>query len=161
MKRQLLAALLCVLLLPLGCAGGSEKIVGKDVKKTDIRDFYWTYDTSTYPPEFLRYRFYVEDSAYRFFWERREGNVWPLTEEHRTASGTLTLSDAEWDALWNCLANGAVTKRTGNTSSGGSGPWTFLYWTKDKGEWQVFSFASWDAEKRFNALCETLRERAE
>ena len=113
MKRQLLAALLCVLLLPLGCAGVSEKIVGKDVKKTDIRDFYWTYDTSTYPPEFLRYRFYVEDSAYRFFWERREGNVWPLTEEHRTASGTLTLSDAEWDALWNCLENGCRHKAHG------------------------------------------------
>ncbi len=159
MKKRLFAALLCVLLLPLGCAGGREKIVGKAVKKADIRDFYWTYDASTYPPDFLRYRFYVEDGAYKFFWERREGDHWPLTEADRTASETIDLTEAEWDALWACLENGTVTRRTDNAESGSSGPWTFLYWEGDKGDWQVFSFASWDAQTSFEALCASLAER--
>ncbi len=161
MKKRLLAALLCAMLLPFGCTLGQERTVGKDIRRDDVRDFYWTYDASTNPPAFLRYRFYIEDGAYRFFWERREGNHWPLTEPDRTAFATIDLTEAEWDAFWACIENGTVTRRSDNADSGDSGPWTFLYWEGDKGKWQVFSFASWDAENQFNTLCETLRERAE
>ena len=48
-----------------------KKTVGKDILSDDITDFYYTYDTSTYPPEFQRYRFYAEDGRYYFYHETK------------------------------------------------------------------------------------------
>ena len=39
----------------------SDKTVGIDVPFEDISDFYYTYDASTAPPHYQRYRFYTED----------------------------------------------------------------------------------------------------
>ena len=76
----------------LGCTGGGSsfsdllpgngpKTVGTDVKMPDITEFYFTYSSSTYPPEFQRYRFLVKNGAHLFHHEKREGDHWPLTEK--------------------------------------------------------------------------------
>ena len=71
--------------------GNGPKTVGTDVKMPDITEFYFTYSSSTYPPEFQRYRFLVKNGAHLFHHEKREGNHWPLTEKDITVTGTKEL----------------------------------------------------------------------
>ncbi len=158
------AAALAVLLLFLTgvigerkTGGGSEMIVGKGVAAEKITEFYYTYASSTNPPDYQRYRFYVEDGKRLFYHETRAGDHWPLTERDVTISGTRELSDAEWAAFYACIDGGTVKKRQESLDSGDSGPWLYLYWDGDRGENQQFAFASWGAQKEFEALCETLR----
>ena len=46
-----------------GKRGGKMITVGKQIKKEDITDFYFTYDSSTDPPMFQRYRFFKENDV--------------------------------------------------------------------------------------------------
>ena len=70
---RILAALLVLLLLPAACRGaagsaspslpdtdGGDKTVGVDIAFQDIMDFYYTYDASTDPPVYQRYRVYAD-----------------------------------------------------------------------------------------------------
>ena len=151
----------------LGCTGGSSfsdllpgngpKTVGTDVKMPDITAFYFTYSSSTYPPEFQRYRFLVKNGAHLFHHEKREGNHWPLTEKDITVTGTKELSQAEWQQFFNYLKKGKVEKRKEHLEDGGRGPWMFLYWKGDKGKIQEYSFPSWDAQKSFEEFCIKLK----
>ena len=58
-----------------GCTGSGlfsgkrEKTVGKDIAIDDITEFYWTYATSTFPPEYQRYYFSAKDGMFRFYHE--------------------------------------------------------------------------------------------
>lgn len=159
----------------LGCTGGGSsfsdllpgngpKTVGTDVKMPDITEFYFTYSSSTYPPEFQRYRFLVKNGAHLFHHEKREGNHWPLTEKDITVTGTKELSQEEWQQFFNYLKKGKVEKRKEHLEDGGRGPWMFLYWKGDKGNIQEYSFPSWGAQKSFEEFCiklknEQLRKR--
>ena len=142
-----------------GC--GSEFTVGKDVKIEDITEFYYTCENINYNANYLRYRFYVEDEKHMFYVERRErpGDYGPATEDDITLQGSFELTDEEWEAFFDCLKEGTVEKRKEHLETGDSGPWTFLYWKKDKGDIQEFTFASVEARFGFEELCEGLEER--
>lgn len=133
-----------------------ELTVGADVAFGDITDFYYTYNPSSFPPEYQRYRFYVEDGTRFFYHETREGDGWPLTEEDVTASGTAELTEAQWAQFCDCLNGGTVRDREEHLETGDAGPWLYLYWNGDAGECQEFSFASWEKREAFEALCEAL-----
>ena len=161
MKRMIPAALLLLALISFPGCGifKSELIVGKDIKQSDITEFYYTYSTSTNPPQFQRYRFYTEDGKYFFYHEKREGDHWPLTEADATVTGTVQLNEEEWAAFFDLIQGGTVIKRQVSTDSGGSGPWLYLYWKKDRGEYQEFSFETWDKAGEFEEMCEKLALR--
>lgn len=143
----------------MGLLGKNEYVVGKDIAAADIKDFYYTLSSSANPPEFQRYRFINKDGKHSFYHETREGNVWPLTEKHITISGTVKLTENQWKKFFDCVKNGKVTKRVDDAKSGGKGPWLFLYWTKDKGSYQVFDFASFDQRQGFEKLCVELKKK--
>ena len=170
LKYSSIAIVLVVpLFLMMGCAGASwsfsdmlpgngPKTVGADVKMEDITDFYFTYDSSTNPPQFQRYRFSVKDGTYQFYHEKREGNHWPLREKDITVSGTKELSLEEWKTFFDYLKDGKVEKRKEHLESGGRGPWLFLYWKGDKGKIQEFTFASYEKRISFEKYCVKLKE---
>ncbi len=137
------------------------RIVGTDVRFEDITDFYYTYDASFYPPQYQRYRFYVEEGKPMFYHETREGGGWPQTEEDITASGQLQLSEEEWNTFCRCIEGGTVHRREESLEDGDAGPWLYLYWSDDQGEYQEFNFASWEKMGDFEALCEALRGSTE
>lgn len=148
-------SLLCILLS--GCSFlSAQKIVGKDIRIDDIEQFYFTRDSSAYPPYFQRYLFYSENGDHYFAHETREGDHWPLTEADVTVHGSRQLSDQEWETFYDYLRDGTVKKREEHLESGGDGPWLFLYWSNDKGEYQEFTFASYDRQRLFEEYCETI-----
>ena len=160
---MLLATMLLATMSPCAAAEtaavSAEWIVGTDVAFDDITDFYYTYASSTFPPDYQRYRVYVEDGARFFYHETRAGERFPLEEADVTASGTVALTDGDWARFCALLAGGAVRPREENLDCGDAGPWLYLYWNGDGGTVQQFSFASWDALAEFEAFCESLRER--
>lgn len=166
-KHGMAALLVASMFLLMGCTGGSgvldsvfgsgKKIVGKDIAMQEITEFYYTYSTSTDPPHYQRYHFSVKDGKHVFYHEQREGDHWPLKEKDITVSGTKELSDEEWATFFDLIKGGTVEKRKEDYGSGGSGPWLFLYWKGDRGKYQEFSFASWDAKTSFETFCVALR----
>lgn len=152
------AALLLILLAVYG-NGAVGRIVGETVKLKDVTDFYFTYSTSTNPPLFQRYRFYLEENGKPVFYhEKREGDHWPLREGDITVSGSKELTDEQWAAFFECLRGGRVRKRRESAESGGRGPWTYLYWRGDYGKIQEFTFPSLEARRAFEDLCLALME---
>ena len=153
-----------MMILLSGCTGTGlfsnkrENTVGKDIVIDDITEFYWTYAASTFPPEYQRYYFHTEDGKYWFYHETREGERFPLQEEDITVSGTLELSEAEWNTFFAYLENGTVRAREENTDSGDAGPWTYLYWKNDKGDIQQYSFPSVSDRLAFETFCEEMRD---
>ncbi|MBQ6478686.1 MAG: hypothetical protein IJI44_04870 [Erysipelotrichaceae bacterium] len=150
-----------VLILFLSGTFRKEMIVGKDIKIDDINEFYFTWSGSTYPPEFQRYRFYVESDRHYFYHETREGDHWPLTENDITVHGTLELSDEEWEKFFDGLKGSRVKAREENLDSGDSGPWLYLYWKGDCSKYQELSFPSWEQRNLFEAYCIELKEMQE
>jgi hypothetical protein len=133
------------------------RVVGRDIREKRIREFWYTYSTSTDPPHYQRYRFYTEDGSRFFYHETREGDHWPLRETDITVSGTRELTETEWEALLALLKGGTVEKRRETASSGGAGPWLYLYWQGDLGRWQVYSFPGREARGAFEAFCLELK----
>ncbi|MBQ8919466.1 MAG: hypothetical protein IJ056_05115 [Acidaminococcaceae bacterium] len=165
LKHVTIAVALTVsVLFLMGCTGGGsffmkdKLIVGKDIAMQDITEFYYTYDASTFPPRFQRYRFSVKDGKHLFYHEKREGKTWPLREKHITVSGTKELSDEEWAKFFACVKDGIVEKRKEHLEDGDAGPWLFLYWKGDRGKYQEFSFVHLGARKEFEELCVTLKD---
>ena len=144
-----------MLLFLCGLAAGAsaEITVGTEISADDITDFFYTRSTSTDPPFYRQYRFYAEDQKKFFFHETREGGGWPQTEQDITASGTVELTEADWAAFFSCLAGGNADRRSEDILDGDDGPWTYLYWTGDEGEYQEFSFASPEKQLAFENLC--------
>lgn len=159
----LLAACLLFFLLPRGGDRTApppkgELTVGTDIAPGDITEFYYTYSASTDPPVYRRYRFYAEDGKTCFSHEVREGDHWPLREEDISVSGTKELTPEEWGEFLDCVKGGAVKKRAEDPADGSSGPWLYLYWTGDRGEYQEFSFPAYGDRLAFEALCLRLKE---
>lgn len=151
---------ICALLFGVIMGGnmfGSGKKVGKDIKIGDITELYYTYATSTFPPDYQRYYFYVKDGKTYFYHEKREGEAFPLTEEYITVSGTVELTEEQWAEFFGYLEGGSVTKRTESTTTGDSGPWLYLYWKNDKGKIQKFEFDSYGKLKEFEDFCISLK----
>ena len=160
MKRclQFLLALIPVSLV-IGCSKGEKQIiVGKDIAMDDITEFYFTYASSTHPPDYQRYYIYVENDKHYFYHETREGNAYPLTEEYITVSGTKELSEDEWNTFFDFLKDGNVKSRQESDESGDSGPWMYLYWKRDRSEFQEFTFRDWDTQVLFENYCINLKQ---
>ncbi|MBQ8954266.1 MAG: hypothetical protein IJ048_09130 [Clostridia bacterium] len=138
--------------------GKREWTVGTDIGFDDITEFYYTYDASTDPPHYQRYRFYRENGATLFYHETREGGGWPQTEADITVSGTVTLSEEQTLYFHACLEGGTVRGREESLDDGDAGPWTYLYWNGDQGSYQEFSFASWEKRIEFEDFCAALRD---
>ena len=134
----------------------NERVVGSDIADEDIHDFYYTRASSTFPPEYQRYRFYTEDGEYLFFHETREGEVFPLTEEYATRTGTVALTGDEWARFLDSIAGGTVKAREESLDSGDEGPWMYLYYEGDQGSIQEYSFPDYGARLDFEAMCEVL-----
>lgn len=140
-----------------GLFGRRSAVVGDDIAGEDISEFYFTYDASTYPPEFQRYRLFKKDGRVFFYHEKREGDHWPLREEDATVTGTTELTGEQWNAFFDLLKGGVVRAREEHLEAGGSGPWLFLYWKNDRGKIQEYSFASYEKQCAFEKLCEALK----
>lgn len=163
-------ALFVFVLFPAGAEAGATKnmlalflnrgvmTVGTDIPQEDITEFYFTLDSSTNPPYFQRYRFYVENGGHWFYHEKREGRHWPLTKADITVSGSVELSDEQWAKFFDLIKGGKVEKRKEHTESGGRGPWLFLYWKGDRSKYQEFSFPSWGARDAFEKYCIALKD---
>ena len=135
---------------------GRPLTVGNHIAAESISEFYYTLSTSTDPPHYQRYRFYLQDGSWQLFCETREGQSWPLTEKDITHSAAVSLSDADTAELMRCLQGGAVTRRGSGTETGGREPALYLYWQQDGGEYQQFSFAGYEQRSAFEALCARL-----
>ena len=95
-----------------------------------------------------------------FFHETRqvEDGYGPATEKDTVKSGTIELSDEQWEEFFDFLKEGTVRKREESLEDGDSGPWFYLYWKGDRSEYQEFSFASYEKRLAFEAFCEQLAE---
>lgn len=168
-KTALMACVLSSLLLLSGCGqvfnlfvnGEGTMIVGKDIKENDINEFYYTKENINYDAYYLRYLFYVKDGKRMFFFEERErkGDYGPTSEADVKAKAEFELSDDEWSEFISIINGGEVKAREENIETGGSGPWTFLYWSGDKGKYQEYSFESYGARVGFESFCEELAEK--
>ena len=157
--KTALAVALAVLTAGFGAECWARQVtVGMDIAMSDVTDFYYTYSTSTNPPYYQRYRFYVDGQQRMFYHETREGGGWPQTEKDITASGTMRLGDEEWSEFFECVKGGTVQDRREHVEAGGAGPWLFLYWKGDRAKCQEFSFASPGARSAFEALCKRLKK---
>ena len=81
MRRVALLCIVLLLVLMFPCtersaAASTGKTVGIDIAFEDITDFFYTYDASTAPPHYQRYRFFAEDGKHYFYHETREGGGW-------------------------------------------------------------------------------------
>ena len=72
--------------------GKKELTVGADIGQEDVTEFYYTLSSSTDPPRYQRYRFFLEEGRPFFYHEKREGDHWPLRESDITVSGLLRCS---------------------------------------------------------------------
>ena len=137
-----------------------ETISNLKIPYEDVTEFYYTYENINFDASYQRYWFYKEDGKAMFYHETRErpGEYGPATQEDITRSGTVELSQEEWQSFLDLLKDGSVSKRGDSAQAGGSGPWMFIYWKKDKGKYQVFDFPDYEARVRFEEYCLSLAQ---
>ena len=133
-------------------------VVGEDVLEQEFTEFYFTRSGSTFPPYYQRFRFFAEDGKHYMYHEKREGDTWPLTEKHITVSGTIELSDEQWQTFWNYIKGGTVQSRSENLDAGDDGPWLYLYWLRDPSDFQEFRFDDYNKVLGFEDFCYGLIE---
>lgn len=145
-----------------GQSGKAAILTNRKIPAGDVTEFYYTYENINFDAFYQRYRFYTENGACLFYHETRERpkQYGPTTEQDITASGTVTLTAEEWNHFLELLKDGTVSKRGDSAESGGSGPWTYLYWKGDKGKYQEFAFASYGDRTAFEEFCISLAERS-
>lgn len=141
-------------------AGAADKplIVSKNLKEDMITEFYWTYSSSSYPPQYQRYHVFMKNGKLNFHYEKREGENWPLSGKDITESGTFVMSKAQQQEFFDLIKGGTVVQREDDITSGDSGPWTYLYWKNDKGKYQVYTFPSLQAAKDYENWCISLKD---
>ena len=139
--------------------GKRELVVGKSLDPAKITEFWYTYDSSTDPPAWQRYRFFTEDGTRWFYRETRAGDHWPLTEADISEQETLELSEEEWEQFLSFTEGGVVRKREDAGEDGDAGPWLFLYWDGDQSMYQAFTFADPEGLPGFEEFCRTLRKK--
>lgn len=162
MKKLIIVILLSMLAIYM--AGyvllGNPKTVGKKIKESDFKEFYYTYSTTVNPPEFQRYRIYTAENGKRMFYhEKREGNNVFLTEEDITVSGEKELTSEEWETFWSYISGGRVRNRRESITAGRAKPWLYLYWNGDKDKCQEFTFADSKKETEFEEFCVRLKNK--
>ena len=135
-----------------------DMTVGSDIPFEDITDFYYTYDASTAPPHYQRYRLYVEDGKHYFYHETREGGGWPQTEEDITCSGTVELTEEQWAACCDLLNDGTASRREEQLESGDAGPWLYIYWRGGETEGREFAFEQPGSILAFEEFCAVLTD---
>ena len=137
-------------------------VVGEDIQEVELTEFYYTRSGSSFPPYFQRFRFFVENGKHYMYHEKREGEEWPLTEKHITISGTIELTDEQWETFWNFIKGGTVESRSANEDiddgDGGDGPWMYLYWLRDPNDFQEFEFDDRNKVLGFEEFCFSLTE---
>ena len=151
----IVAVILIIIILFLIFGGKKEFVVGKDIEKEEINEFYYTYATTTNPPEYLRYHFFIHEDKYKLFYELRKGDHLPLLEKDAVESKVIELSDDEWTSLYNYLENGIVTKRKEDTETGNSLS-LFLYWKDDGSKYQEYNFENGNTRIQFEEFCASL-----
>ena len=124
-----------------------------DAALDSLTNFYYTYDASTSPPYYQRYRFYTEDGEYFFFHETREGGGWPQREEDITKTGTVKLSEEEWNRFINGLKGGSIRQPEDDVTDGDAGPWIYIWHGSVQEEYE---FPSYGDRLAFEAYCERL-----
>lgn len=144
-----------------GLFGRRAYVVGEKIARGDIREFWYTVSTSTDPPLFQRYRFTKNEDRVSFYHEKREGDHWPLRETDITVSGTLELSSEQRDRLYALLAGGTVSEREESLECGDSGPWLYLYWTRDRGKYREYEFTDYGRRLEFEEFCGELKAAEE
>ncbi len=173
MKKNAVLLILCLIcgLFISACGSGEENdmsllkkefVVGKDISKGDITDFYYTYSNINYNAFYQRYRFYIENGKKYFFHETRErqNEYGPATEDDTTKIGTVELTEEQWKDFYDLINGGTVKKREESAESGDSGPWFYLYWKDDKSKYQEYSFPSYEAQKKFEEYCSGLADES-
>ena len=138
----------------------SSKVVGEDIQKSDITDFYYTVENINYDASYQRYVFYDEHGMHTFFHETRErkDDYGPTTSEDTTRIGRIELTEDQWSHFYELISGGTVKKREESADAGDSGPWLYLYWTGDKSIYQEYSFASYADQKAFEEYCVSIAE---
>lgn len=170
--RTLLGGLLLIMGLfsfgLMGCSkdtadtNNSDKkgyVVGGKITQENFKEFYYTDSATTNPPRFQRYVFSMKDGKAMFYHEKREGDTVFLTEEDITVSGSMELSEEEWNAFWGFIDGCSVAKRSEDASAGGGSPWLYIYWDGDKDKYQEFSFNDYNTILSFEKFCEELKEK--
>ena len=150
--KRLILIILAILWLT-GCAEEGNSDVSQNTYFNGFTDFYYTYDASTNPPHYQRYRFYVEDGKYFFYHETREGGGWPQTEEDITVSGTVELTEEDRNTFFSCLEGGTIKDPNDDLSDGDTGPCTYIY--RGNGQ-EEYEFPSYAARVAFEEYCEGL-----
>ena len=151
---------LTVMRTDVSVAAPGGKTVGIDIAFEDITDLYYTYDASTAPPHYQRYRFYVEDGKHYFYHETREGGSWPQTEADITCSGTVELTEEQWTAFCDLLNGGTASRREEHLESGDAGPWLYIYWRGGETEGREFSFEQPGIVLAFEAFCTDIADHS-
>ena len=156
----------------IGCTGINEVDVGiqhdsflvsESIPKEEIQKFYWTYSNINYDACYQRYLFFAsEDGKHYFFHETREkpGDYGWLTEEDTTKIGLIELTEEQWADFYDQIDEGEVLPREESADSGDSGPWYYMYWTKDKGKYQEYRFVSYEAAAAYEKYCINLVENS-
>ena len=150
--------LLCVLSFA-GCASKEDSDVklfqktfevGKDIERYNIKEFYYTYENINYDAFYQRYHVYKTDYGTPYFTHitrQRKDDYGPTTPEDTVKSGTIEMTDEQWEKFYELISGGTVAEREDTADSGGSGPWYFLYWDNDKEKYREYKFVSYAAEK--------------
>ena len=133
----------------------SRYTVGSDIEADDITEFYYTVENINYNASYLRYRFYSQDGKHMFFFEKRErpNDYGPTTDKDTIAKAEFELSDDQWNEFFDLVKDGTVRKRHTSAESGDTGPWLYLYWKGDKGEYQEYTFQSEQKLLEFEDFC--------
>ena len=140
----------------------NETVPGTKITLGEVTDFYYTYEWSGYNAEYQRYRFYAEDGKHYFYHEARaiKGDYAWGSEAPLIGSGTVELSEDEWDEFLSTISKGRADKPDDDLVDGDSGPWLYLYYVR-KGEnvQMKFSFGSSAELKSFEEYCEAIAAR--
>lgn len=137
-----------------------EKIVGKKIKKEDVKAFFYTLSSSAYPAKCETYVFYTQKDEYKFECNKKEGKHFPLLDGDVVFSTEKTVSDVVWNTLFECLQGGKVTKRKAHLETGVLLS-LYLYWEGDRDKWQEFSFETLGKKLEFERLCQMLADDKE
>lgn len=158
--KGVLLIMLCLAVFG-GCGkAAKETVTNRRIPTEDVTEFYYTVENVNYNAFYRRYRFYKQDGRYMFFHETRErpDGYGPAGQEDVTGGGDFELTAQEWQDFLAYLKDGTVSARKDGGDSGGSGPWTFIYWNNDKGKYRAFEFSSYDERVRFEEFCASLAE---